>query len=223
MKLNKVKAEKRKLRGFFLASCILILVSAESKAQTFAEWFSQKKTQIKYLTQQIAALEQYGSYIKQGCQISQNGLGNIGGYIKGEYDLHSAYYNSLKVVNPEIKNNPKADAIASYAIQIPAEFDYMNSLNGMDKDTRRYIDKIRVKVLEECNKDLDELQLVMTSGQAQMTDDERMKRLDQLYSRMKDKYVFAQSYCNQVRGLLIQRNQELQDIQTLKKSYGINN
>lgn len=222
MELNKVKAEKRKLRGFFLASCILILVSAESKAQTFAEWFSQKKAQIKYLTQQIAALEQYDSYIKQGYQISHNGLGSISGYIKGEYGLHSAYYYSLKVVNPEIKNNPKADAIASYAIQIPPAFDHLNNLKGVDKDTKQYINKVREKVLEECNKDLGELQLVMTSGQAQMTDDERMKRLDQIYSRMKDKYVFAQSYCNQVRGLLLQRNQELQDIQTLKQSYGIN-
>jgi hypothetical protein len=193
-----------------------------TQAQTFAEWFSQKKTQIKYLTQQIAALEQYGSYTKQGYAISQNGLGNIGSYIKGEHGMHSAYYSSLATVNPQIKSNSKADSIVSYAKQIPAQFDLLHGLNGLDKDNRAYIMRVESKVIGECNKDLTELQLVMTSGEAQMTDDERIKRLDQIYGRMKDKYAFTQSFCNHVRMLLLQRNRELQDIQTLGR-YNENN
>jgi hypothetical protein len=190
-----------------------------AQAQTFAEWFSQKKTQIKYLTQQIAALEQYESYIKQGYQVSQSGLGNIGGYIKGEYGSHTAYYNSLKTVNPQVKSNSKADSIISYTKQIPAQFDHLNGLSGLDKDNKAYIAKVETKVLDECDKDLNELELVRTSGQAQMSDDERIRRLDEIYHRMKDKYAFTQSFCGQVRMLLLQRNRELQDIQTLGKYY----
>jgi hypothetical protein len=190
-----------------------------TRAQTFAEWFSQKKTQIKYLTLQIAALEQYGSYIKQGYTISRNGLGSIGGYIKGEYGLHSSYYGSLKTVNPEIKSNGKADSIVRYAQQIPGQFDHLNKLNGLDNDNRQYVELVKAKVLDECNKDLAELQLIMTVGQAEMTDDERIKRLDMVYVHMKDKYAFTQSFCNQVRMLLLQRNRELQDIQSLGRYY----
>jgi hypothetical protein len=190
-----------------------------TQAQTFAEWFSQKKTQIKYLTQQIAALEQYGSYIKQGYAISQNGLGNIGGYIKGEYGSHTAFYNSLKTVNPQIKSNSKADSIVSYAKQIPGKFAHLNKLKGLDRDNHAYIAQVEAKVVDECNKDLTELQLVIISGEAQMTDDERIKRLDEIYGRMKDKYAFTQSFCNQVQMLLLQRNRELQDIQTLGRYY----
>lgn len=206
------------------ALCILlcVLTLQVAQAQTFAEWFSQKKTQIKYLTQQIAALEQYGSYIKQGYEVSQNGLGNIGGYIKGEHSLHTSYYNSLKTVNPEIKGNGKADSITSYAAQIPAQFDHLNNLNGLDADNRNYINSVKATILDECNKDLAELQLVITSGEAQMTDDERLKRIDQIYIRIKDKYAFTQSFCNQVRVLLLQRDQELRDIQTLGRYYEIN-
>src|SRR5258708_3878935 len=118
MELNKV---------IKLVCCFLLCAFSFqfAQAQTFAEWFSQKKTQIKYLTQQIAALEQYESYIKQGYQISQNGLGNIGGYIKAEYGSHTAYYNSLKTVNPQIKSNSQADSIISYAKQIPGQFDHL--------------------------------------------------------------------------------------------------
>jgi hypothetical protein len=224
MESNKLNGKKRKLKGFMQVSIVLLLTvtTTITKAQTFAEWFSQKKTQIKYLTQQIAALEQYGSYIKQGYEISQNGLGDIGGYIKGEHGLHSAYYISLKTVSPEIKANGKADSIAKYAAYIPPQFDRLNNLNGLDQGNRAYIAQVKAKVLDECNKDLTELQLVITSGYAQLTDDERIKRLDEIYSRMKDKLTFTQSFCNQVRMLSLQRSRELQDIQTLGRYYEIN-
>lgn len=216
---NKVKGQRRKLKGFVCVVLLLLMSATATFGQTFAEWFSQKKTQIKYLTLQIAALEQYGSYIKQGYAISQNGLGSIGGYIKGEYGLHSSYYGSLKTVNPEIKGNGKADSIVRYAQQIPAQFDHLNNLSDLDNDKSQYVELVKVKVLDECNKDLAELQLVMTGGQVEMTDDERIKRLDEIYNRMKDKYAFTQSFCTQVRMLLLQRNRELQDIQSLGRYY----
>lgn len=200
----------------FLGSCLLLLGSAQlSCAQTFAEWFSQKKTQIKYLTQQIAALEQYENYIKQGYSISKYGLGNIGSNLKGEFGTHSAYYNSLSAVNPSVKGGAKADSMLSYAKQIPVLFDRVSALDDLDAGSRDYIGKVETKVLSECAKDLAEMQVVLTDGKVQLTDDERIKRLDAIYGRMKDKYVFTRSFCNDVRMLLLQRDRELQDIQTV--------
>jgi hypothetical protein len=201
--------------------CLMFTITAV-QAQTFAEWFSQKKTQIKYLTQQIAALEQYGAYVKQGYAISQNGLGSIGNYIKGEYGLHGDYYASLKTVNPTVKGSSKADSIMAYAKQIPTRFDHLKNLTGLEEANRNYIATVKAKVLDECNKDLSELQLVVTNGGAQMTDDERIKRLNMIYERMKDKYAFTLSFCTQVRTLLLQKQQELNDINTLRQQYGIN-
>jgi len=201
---------------------LLMLATVCAQAQTFAEWFSQKKTQLKYLTQQIAALEQYGSYVKQGYQITQSGWGGIGNWVRGEFDLHSAYYSSLRTVNPAIKNDPKADSIITYAQLIPRQFDRLDGLSALDADTRTYIHNVKTTVLAETDKDLAELQLVMTDGQAQLTDDERIKRLDAIYERVKDKLVFSGSFCNDVRMLIVQRNQELQDTQTLGRYYEIN-
>jgi len=193
-----------------------------SEAQTFGEWFNQKETLLKYLLQQIAAVAQYSSYVKQGYQISRNGLGNIGAYIKGEHGLHSAYYSSLRTVNPEIKGNPKADTITSYAAQIPGQFDHLSSLTGLDEGNRKYINQVETKVLAECDRDLAELQLILSSGQAQMSDDERINRLDRIYFRVKDKYAFTQSFCNNVRMLSLQRNRELKDAQSSGRYYEIN-
>ena len=192
-----------------------------TQAQTFAEWFSQKKTQIKYLTQQIAALEQYSSYVKQGYQIAQGGWGGIGNWVKGEFDLHSAYYSSLKTVNPAIKNDPKADSIITYAQLISQQFAHLGGLAALDGDTRGYIARVKMAVLTEIDKDLRELQMVITDDKAQLTDDERIKRLDAIYERVKDKLVFSGSFCNDVRMLIVQRNNSLNDINTLKSIYGI--
>ncbi|MEO7214944.1 hypothetical protein [Mucilaginibacter sp.] len=213
--------ELSKAKGLILM-VLLCVTATVCRAQTFAEWFNQKKTQIKYLTQQIVALNAYRGYVEQGYQISKNGLGTITNWTKGDFDLHSGYYNSLKTVNPALKDNAKTSAIAGYANAIPAQFDQVLALDGLNGDNRPYVATVRNAVLKECNRDIDELELVMTSGKAEMTDDERFKRIDQVYGRMKDKYAFTLSYCNGVKNLLLQKTQDEQNIQTLRRLYGIN-
>ena len=206
-----------------LVSCFLMLGTAErSSAQTFAEWFSQKKTQLKYLTQQIAALEQYESGVQQGYRIAKSGWGGIGNWVKGEFDLHSAYCSSLKNVNPAIRANPKADSIVSYVLLIPQQFDHLNGLTTLDEASLDYIVKVKASVLKETDKDMAELQLVMTDGKAEMSDDERITRLDAIYDRVRDKLVFSRYFCNDVRVLILQRDNSRNDLNTLKGIYGIN-
>lgn len=121
MVFSKVKDERRKVKGLTFATlgtCILLLGAVGAKAQTFSEWFAQKSTQKKYLLLQIEALQQYGSYIRQGYQISQHGLSSIGAWMKSEFELHGAHYSSLRTVDPNIKNNPKANDCINYALGI---------------------------------------------------------------------------------------------------------
>jgi hypothetical protein len=221
MGLSKCKAKGGLRRSFILLLLFNLMVTV-CHAQTFAEWFNQKKTQIKYLTQQIVALNAYRGYLEQGYQISKNGLGTITNWKKGEFDLHTGYYNSLKTVNPALKDNAKTNAIAQYANAIPGQFDQVVALDGLNGDSRKYVVTVRNAVLKECDRDVDELELVMTSGKTEMNDDERFKRLDQIYNRMKDKYAFTLSYCNGVKNILLQKTQDEQQIQTLRRLYGIN-
>ena len=37
---------------------------------------------------------------------------------------------------------------------------------------------------------------VTTDGNSEMTDDERIKRVDGIYDDMEDKYAFTQSFCD---------------------------
>ncbi|SDH53373.1 hypothetical protein ACQ86K_12930 [Mucilaginibacter sp. P19] len=210
------------LSGWLICFSFCAFSFHDANAQTFAEWFQQKKTQIKYLTEQIAALEQYSSYVKQGYRIAQSGWGGVSNWLKGEFNLHSTYYNSLRTVNLVIKNDPKADSIITYAQRIPLQFDLMDSLSAIDDDTRNYIGKVKAAVLLETDKDLSELQLVMTDGKLEMSDDERIERLDGIYQRVRDKLGFSMAFCNGARMLIIQRNNSLNDLNTLRRLYEIN-
>ncbi|QEM09180.1 hypothetical protein [Mucilaginibacter rubeus] len=190
------------------------------KAQTFAEWFSQKKTQIKYLTQQIAALNQYGSYVRQGYQIAKGGWNGIGNWVLAEFNGHSAYYSSLRRVNPAIRDNPKADSTLLYAEGIPLVFDRLDGLSALGQGDQEYIAKVKAAVLEETDKDVAELDLVMTDGKVEMRDDKRIRRLDLIYERVRDKLGFSISFGNAVRVLIVQRRNSINDINTLKSIYG---
>ena len=212
-----------RFKAVLCAMMVLLLTGTAAFGQTFSEWFSQKKTQIKYLNQQITALVQYGSYLKQGYQISQHGLSGIGTWVKGEFDFHSDYYTSLKQVNPVISGSSRADSIISYTGQISVRFDNLLNLGTLDPGARIYIGKVRSTVINHAEQDLSELQTIMAGGLVQMSDDERLSRLEEIYNRVKDNYAFTLFFCEQVRASLLQRYQESRDVNTLKQYYGITN
>ena len=210
-----------KMTTVLIALFINVAACTISKAQSWDEWFRQKKTQIDYLTKQIAELRVYSSYLKQGYTISENGLGTIRDWTNSESILHSDYYNSLKTVSPELRNNPEAKAIIAYATAISDSFTQLD-FKGLSDESKSYINRVKSRVLAECDADISELQLVMTSNRAEMTDDERIKRLNKVYEAIKDKYQFTCSFTSQLNVLQRQKSQDEQNIQTLKKYYGIN-
>jgi hypothetical protein len=206
-------------------SLVCFLLSALSfqpaGAQTFAEWFSQKKTLIKYLTRQLVALESLESDVQKGYKIATGGLGNIGGITGAEYQLHQGYFASLKAVNPAVKNDPDLAGISSYAQAISNDLGSLNNLNGLDNDTKTYIRQVSDKVLQDCNADLSALKPLVSGGQIQVTDQERIAKLHDIYERMKDGYVFTRYFCNAVKVMAQQKMQDEQQLQTLKTVYGI--
>ena len=93
------------------------------QAQTWSEWFKQKKTQKKYLLQQIAALEVYAGYLKKGYKIFDGGLSAIRDITHGEFNLHNAFISSLKQVSPEIRKDARIAEIIALQVSIMKAFE----------------------------------------------------------------------------------------------------
>ncbi|MHB8205916.1 hypothetical protein [Mucilaginibacter sp.] len=228
MELIEVRTERRKVKGLLnpfrgLGVFLLLCATAtSSNAQTFDEWFRQGKTQIKYLTQQIAALSAFESSVRQGYNMAKNEWGAIGNFKDGELNLHQGYYNSLSQVKPVVKNSTNLTAIQSEQQGINSQFNTLNGLAGLSAQEQTYIQSVAQNVIAECGKALDELQTVLTPGGLVMSDDERIKRISKISASIKDAYVFTCSFCTQVRLLAAQRNGDSNDASEMGNLYGIN-
>lgn len=204
---------------------LLGMLATTTQAQTFAEWFKQKKTQKKYLVQQIAALQVYIGYAQKGYSIAKEGLNTIGDFKRGEFNLHTGYFNSLKSVNPKIKQYAKvADIMAMQVIIIQGcgrtrrHVRESGAFNGEELD---YIMRVLGRLLDDCESTLDELITVTTDGNPEMKDDERLKRIDILYKDITDKYTFSRSFSNETMVLATSRIKENNDVRTSRALYGI--
>lgn len=206
---------------------LFAILSTGTKAQTFAEWFRQKATQKKYLLQQIAALQVYIGYVQKGYSIAKEGLNAISDIKNGEFNLHKDYFNSLKTVNPKIKNYSKvADIIALQVKIIQTYKEAIKQVKQSEAFNAKeifYVNGVFERLLDDCAKTIDALIAVTTSGELEMKDDERLKRIDALYSEMQDKYTFVQAFSNEAKLLAASRIREQTDVKTMRSLNGIKN
>ncbi|MBS1512793.1 MAG: hypothetical protein JST86_18265 [Bacteroidetes bacterium] len=196
-----------------------------SNAQTTDEWLNQKATQKKYLLQQIAALQVYLGYAKKGYNISTSGINTIRNIKNGDFNLHRDFFNRLKNVNPAIRRYAKVADIIAYQIKIIRQtkvtLQQIRETKQFTEAELDYCNKVFDNLMDECIKTVEELILVTTSGELEMTDDERLKRIDGLYADIQDKYSFTCSFSEDMGLLAVQRLGELMEINRSKLINGI--
>jgi hypothetical protein len=205
---------------------LFILFSGVSThAQTFSEWFRQKATQRKYLIEQIAALKAYSIVLKKGYDVSRKGLTTIGDIKNGDFNLHNAYFNSLKAVNPEISKYPHGKDIITIQQDISslsANSKTTATNSGLfNSDELSYIRSVYDRLSKDCLQTLDGLEAVSTPGKLEMKDDERIGRIDKLYAQSLDQLAFAKSFSANVQMMIVQKNKEETDLESLRRMYGI--
>ncbi|KAA8480080.1 hypothetical protein BDE36_2438 [Arcticibacter tournemirensis] len=213
----------RKRAGALLTYTILtaLLTSflTTGKAQIWNEFFKQKKTQKKYLLQQIAALQMYIGYVQKGYEIADEGISTVKSIQDGEFSLHSAFFSSLKAVSPVIRNNTRVAEIIEMQLAVSGALKEIKKEDNLTPENIEYITDVSSTVLKECASGLDELLLVITAGKTEMKDDERLKRLDNIYHSMKNKSDFVQNFSGEVLLLTNQRRSEQESLKKLGRFY----
>jgi hypothetical protein len=191
---------------------LLVLSSSAIMAQTSDEWFKQKKTQKKYLIDQIAALKIYAGYVKQGYNIVHSGLSTVENIKNGHFVLDQSYFDSRKNVPPAIANSVKVVNIIGYQAMILRDFRRLYQMAEADPnfsaEETLYLSHVYSNMLRLCDTSIAELRDVIQAGSLEMTDDERLKRIDALHQDMSDKYAFTQAFGNETRLLAAQRSAE---------------
>lgn len=207
-----------KVIGLILAGIMFVYCV---RAQTAEEWTKQKETAIKRLVEQTIANEVFIGHVKNGIKIVSSGLHTIRDIKDGDFKLHLGYFDSLKLVNPNIKSSVKVAEIVALQLRIVKLFkESLTSAKLSDQFTNvelSYCMNVIDDFLKGCLQVVDELVLVITSGKLTMTDDERLQRISQIYTVMQDRFAFACAFGNDLKLLSAQRSSEQIELNYLKK------
>ena len=209
----------------WLFSVLILALTVSLKAQTVIEFTQQKKTQIKYLVEQIAALKVYAGYVEKGYNIAQKGLTIIHDIKEGDFDLHTGYFTSLVKVNPKILAYAKGADIIQLQYKMVKLYQsclaQMKSSGWFSGDEITYGAQVLIHLLNDYADLLQQLKLITSDDQLQMKDDERLRRIDQIYAEVMHQYCFEQHFNSQIQLLAIQRAKEHSEVKTIQSLYGI--
>jgi len=208
---------------FIILAAILGLFSISLNAQTFSEWFSQKKTQKKYLIQQIAAFEAYKGVLAKGYEIARNGLTTFWDIRHGEFDLHNDVFNRLLGLNPKIRDYARITEILSMQVEIlkihKKCLGNIKESGVFNEQEMSYVSSVFAKLLEDCAGLVDELADLSSASRLSMSDEERLKRLDDLYLSMQENKQFANYFSGETGLLATGRANELRSVKKMEKLY----
>ena len=187
--------------------------------------YAQAK-QAEVLLKQIAALQIYIGYAQKGYSVAKKGLNTIGDFKRGEFNLHTDYFNSLKTVNPKIKKYARVAEIISLQVKIIKSYGTIYGQIQQDDlfhgDEVDYIKRVFDRLVKNCDDNLEELITIVTDGQHEMKDDERMKRIDAIYQNMLENHTFCESFSNQTRLMSLSRAKDAKEVKTSRALHGIN-
>ncbi len=213
------------MKKIILPLIILFVSFYNLYAQTYNEWFRQKKTQLSYLTQQIAAYQVYEDYLYKGYDIAKAGLTAISNLKNGELNLHQVFFSSLSKVNPAIQHYSRMADVITLQVNILAQykrcFKDAHQSKLLSNSELAYIYSVFTALLKDCANNISALISLTTDNQLQLHDDERLQRIDAIYNDMQNKYLFATSFRNESNALMLNRQKDQNESSTLKALYNL--
>lgn len=178
-----------------------------------------QSAEIQQLILNIEKLSQFKkilSDMKKGYELLSGGYKTVKDMTEGNFSLHKTFLDALMQVSPAVKNYKKVGEIVEYQISIVKE-----SRNGMNRFIKsgnfsgqeiNYFEKVYGNLLNQSLRNLDELTMVITADKLRMSDDERLKAVDDIYEQMQDKLLFLRNFNTTSNVLALQRAREKNDV-----------
>ncbi len=214
------------MKKLIIILMVLLSTVSMAQAQKMKAWVNQKKTQIEYLILQIAAKKVYLEQVKKGYKIAQEGLGIISSFKRGEFNLHDIFFKSLKNVNPAIKGYVRVEETIELQRKILLGYNQilrqLTADGAFTDEEMSYFRSVFSKLLNDCEMLLDDLISVVTSGNLEMKDDERLTRIDKLFLAMQDNYSFYRTFSSEIKATAVSRLKEKTDVETSRALHDLN-
>lgn len=204
-----------------LLTCVFQTVSA----QKWDELFRQRRIQRKYLLLQIAKLQVYLKYVKNGYKIANKGLTLIGNIKDGDIKLHELFFENKKRVKVPVRDYSKVQEIYTTAHIIQSNFSKLHALYNnpntyLSERERDMLDNVRLSIISELNNDIESLNEILSWNELEMSDAERLKRIDNIYMLVRGKKMSTQELHSIVYKLTSQRKDIIRNNNSIGQMYG---
>lgn len=199
-------------------ACLLVWAMPKAKAQaSTAQDLQQLLLDIEKLTQFKAILTD----LETGYTILTQGYGEVKSISEGNFNLHSAFLNSLMAVSPTVRQYGRIADIITNQASIVSEYKtaWKQAASGGHFTAAEllYMNGVFTSLLNQSVNNLTNLANVLTANTLRMSDAERLQAIDHIYGDTQNKLVFLRHFDNELALMQLQRQKEQNDANTLKK------
>jgi len=204
---------------------LLVSVGVATAFRTSAQ--ADELEQLALNIEKLAQFKQILSDLKKGYEIVSIGYNTIKNISQGNFSLHKTFLDGLMQVSATVRNYKRVADIVNYQIILVRE--YKTAFNRFKKDNNfnsqelEYLGWVYGNLFKQSLKNLDDLATVIAANKLRMSDDERLKAIDNIFDDMQDKVMFLRYFNNNTTILAVQRARERNDAATIRNIYGITN
>lgn len=203
---------KKVIMGFLFALFVAIQIPARAQ--------SNEVIQLLLNVEKLSQLKQILSDLKKGYKIVSKGYGAIKDLSEGNFSLHKVFLDGLMEASPTVKRYYKVAAIVEFQVLLlkenKAALTRFRQTNMLNPHELGYIANVYENLITQSLRNVEEMVNVVTSGKLQMSDDERLKAIDEIYLEMEDKVNFLRSFNANTSVLTIQRKHEFDEVSRSK-------
>jgi len=210
----------------FLLCCFFSLVLSLGLGINSAYSQSQEIQQLLLNVEKLSQLKNILSDMKKGYEVVSKGYNAVKNIAQGNFSLHEVFLDGLWLVSPEVRKYYKIADIIRYQSAIVSEykaaFKRFNSSGNFTVSELEYLSKVYGRLFDESLDNLDQLAMVITAKQMRMSDEERLKAIDRIFSDTVDKLEFLRSFNSSAGLLALQREREKTDVKGLSGYFNTN-
>jgi len=210
----------------FIKKCWLLCFALFAFGFQHANAQTSTAQDIQQLIYDIEKLTQFKAILtdmQTGYTILTQGYGEVKSISEGNFNLHSAFLNSLEAVSPAVRQYGRvADIIANQAsivTEYKRTWQQANAGGHFSASELLYLNSVFTALLNQSIDNLTNLTNILTANTLRMSDAERLRAIDHIYDDTQNKISFLRHFDNQVALLALERQKEQNDTQMLKKLF----
>lgn len=184
---------------------------------------THEATQLVLNYEKLQQLEAILDNMYHGYKVLSKGYNAVSDIAEGNFSIHQVFLDGLYAVSPIVRDYRRIPEIIRYQKFLGKE--YKRAFERFRNDTNltvrevRYIGNVYSYLIKQSLQNLDELLMVITASRLRMSDEERLRAIDEIFYSMEEKVAFLIHFNNSTGALIVQRAKSKKDIDTTRKLY----